>query len=1013
MAKPYTELNPDLPGGENTQNTLRSSEGYQADTSTAVALKGGADVLEMGIKTADQAIKLDIKDRAYKQIDAVRDEFGVGPAATIQGVIPTKEVPEDLQRSMEGLRDVKRGYQQGIIGESTYWARMESISRQLRSRYAGHRAYIDDTISGITGGTPANKLVAALRQEAAKGSENSEERRRYEYIKQNERFLPEGYHTGKADKIYYDDYNVLRDFVAKQKRLALLREERDANIKSGALTREEADKVLARSAKIEVNSAVSLQLDPQLRRVDELVKKAQDEEKSGIVSPTTSQELTRAVNEAEKNLNLLATSILKQPIYLNLPDAAKKSVMEEVNSVLSIYKNASISKDWGSLNAAARSLKLMQEGTDTVVLSSDFNKVLASAQRNFGPQVAAIIFGQERGAVVGPKAIEDTLKRMQAMKVAIGSTTPERSVEDLTKGGINGAGVIESLKYPLEALKDPKATPAFKNATINNYFKNADSADRLLRAGPDGKKYTPETRRELFKTLVNPDVTKVVQELNDPIVQRRYGEWASRAFAVTYSSDISDLGDRGYPKDSIKITFNPTTLKFAAEHIPVGPGVSPAANMPRKAAANSLNGVTLRELNGMIETLAPVWKASGLDPIEQVRQLHMSIPKSTTIEGFVSTRDIIDDAINRASESIQGTQGKTKAPGGSGNDLIQSFINSKGEEVPLTRDNVAEFIAQWSTEVRPSLSANMELEGARVSTNIEDVTGDQKGVGRFAAPELSDQPTNFRNPTIINDPNRIDGGEGVDQLGGSEGEDTIGVMQRISNFFGLNKPKTSQVDVPARTDYPGEEDVALNKENDTTYGSVAAGFTEAGRAKIRQIRLMDELYSAFNSNKKSALEPELVDKTVAKTISKAWTAVQRNPVAMLGFDPRVMSIGVDMPKMTSDGMYSPSRDEIVAIGAWSESAIVHESIHRGIERLKSTYSIEVPGLINEYATRYLMNKYYGDVEVTPVSKGQKGVGNSQIEYAKWLYKNSTSFKNLIKELESKAIEMQGKTKGPR
>src|SRR5690606_2747453 len=57
-----------------------------------------------------------------------------------------------------------KGPQSGV-SESHYWARMNNMVRQLRSKYPGYRAEIDEMVGSVTGSKPANALRSALFNE--------------------------------------------------------------------------------------------------------------------------------------------------------------------------------------------------------------------------------------------------------------------------------------------------------------------------------------------------------------------------------------------------------------------------------------------------------------------------------------------------------------------------------------------------------------------------------------------------------------------------------------------------------------------------------------------------------------------------------------------------------------------------------------------------------------------------------------------------------------------------------
>lgn len=153
-----------------------------ADTSLEALFKGVGQMLTNVTTAADTIIKGDIKDNLYKDLDAERGKFtselsqyskdigGIGQPGTAKsnpdqnngGEDGDEEVPEEITSLPDQVSNLAAARQGGKISPTQYWLAIDNIAKDYRSRYAGHRDYIDQTISSITGHNPANAYMSSI-----------------------------------------------------------------------------------------------------------------------------------------------------------------------------------------------------------------------------------------------------------------------------------------------------------------------------------------------------------------------------------------------------------------------------------------------------------------------------------------------------------------------------------------------------------------------------------------------------------------------------------------------------------------------------------------------------------------------------------------------------------------------------------------------------------------------------------------------------------------------------------
>ncbi len=206
-----------------------------------------------------------------------------------------------------------------------------------------------------------------------------------------------------------------------------------------------------------------------------------------------------------------------------------------------------------------------------------------------------------------------------------------------------------------------------------------------------------------------------------------------------------------------------------------------------------------------------------------------------------------------------------------------------------------------------------------------------------------------------------------------------------------NPSAGSSTNYPASqpTQYPTSDDVAFARVNDYSYGQPWAPEFEGKSARLlsgspNQVPMQTALLGA--DKPVDSLAPQAAP--LKDLYAKAALASEGSALAKLGFDPNKMAVDVghDPRQMNIEGMYNPKSDQIYA-NAQLPDVMVHESIHRGIEKLKNSpfWQKEFDPIVdnslkNEMIVRHLMATKMGDPEAAndswaPVSKDQRNDAN--------------------------------------
>lgn len=166
-----------------------------------------------------------------------------------------------------------------------------------------------------------------------------------------------------------------------------------------------------------------------------------------------------------------------------------------------------------------------------------------------------------------------------------------------------------------------------------------------------------------------------------------------------------------------------------------------------------------------------------------------------------------------------------------------------------------------------------------------------------------------------------------------------------------------------------------------------------------------------------------VRRELGPVFAQAALAANRNPIAALGFDPNRTVMDIMLKKGTLGGAYLPSGDAIYAnVSDTDPSSVVHESMHRGIKRLKE-YSPRAKELIEkelpdeESVVRWMMYSTMGDPE-----KDLGSISDKQRKGAIWWFDPAQAGNNFgakrlkaLAELMEIAVNMRKEQRpgGPR
>lgn len=266
------------------------------------------------------------------------------------------------------------------------------------------------------------------------------------------------------------------------------------------------------------------------------------------------------------------------------------------------------------------------------------------------------------------------------------------------------------------------------------------------------------------------------------------------------------------------------------------------------------------------------------------------------------------------------------------------------------------------------------------------------------------------------DHNPFIGNEGVAQPIREAAPQAVGGPSDQGFWSGMLGKTPDVIHVPPNTSYPDALDAHYAKQFDQVYGDEVDKYLQPG-SKTKKMDA-EEVMRAFGDISGRAYGKATATATTPEerdTIIKNWMAAQKSPVAALGFDPgaTVFTPKVEKADLNLAGFYNPRADTMWYNASDGEDVVVHESMHRGIEKLRQ--ADQLPKSFDpeqeEMYVRALKQRYFGMIE-----RGHGGAGDKQVDDAAWLANTDAShFNENLDDIESAATKLikQKKPGGPR
>lgn len=656
-----------IPQSQPPASYVGMSQGIRSDrdTSLATLFEGLADGLQMGVQTADQAVKDRIEDDIFESVEAIQDEFGVGSAtefeADAEGPQP---VPHELANAHKHLQGLQTAHQRGVLKESHYWARLNSMVRQLRSRYPGYRSEIDQMVQGITGSRPANALRAALFREWGAAAEEDPLVKLEDWASK-QGHLPTDYHERAMAGNPYS-MTELQAYVARRTRAAADSAARRADMAEaeaqGSLTENQA----LRNFRVETNQAMQTLLEDMSQtvgtnyaEVQSRIREAQRMAAAGTpMDATELQQLSAMMGELRQEARMALHALAMEqhddnPMHrygAYLDESQIEATINQALTPITLMEEAlSSDNPWGVLGSVqawvdaqkTQAGRELLEGVPVMARLQALHDMVGAdvtwLYLDTAPQVlsslsASLLAYHQAGFATGESTASDAIVQAQE-KFGEDSREAREIVKGMMEGWRNTL-----VKFESGELSDPDM---LTNVVRSLFGSDAREVFASIHA---------DDQVEYFKRMASPENTKRMKKLRDAGHEdawEMYERWMASAFVATVRQDVQNLQRAAtHPRDIVEVRWDPQRLRFDMKWNHAYEDYLGQAEIARETATQKYVG----HINTSLSIMKDIIRERGGDPAAELYLLMQQLgydPTAPREEAFN-----LDDFVGQMFQSL-------------------------------------------------------------------------------------------------------------------------------------------------------------------------------------------------------------------------------------------------------------------------------------------------------------------------------------------------------------------------
>lgn len=669
------------------------SRGAETSKATTTLFSGLSDTIKMGVEAVDSAFKSAIRTEATASIDLERDKL-INARLPDAPTPSSTDVPPEVKKQLERLAQAKEAARAGLMNDSYRDILYDSVSRDLRYKYAGYRDYIDDTISKLTGFNPANRLLDDLRAEAAKGA-TSEEKAYDAYVKQAISHgidIPNLVRQNNGRPLPLDH---IQSLVANNISAKASREQAQAELTYRKGSREETVQIGIVQAKEMLDQNDSRSRSTALKGLGMtpafLQQLALDYQANpSLLTPEAESKLRNAVG------SYLQAAEVEDRKFLSTPTQSGKSLQtsygfdnQHIESLVTQKKaereaffKPLLDKEFGVFQSQLRTLEASKLSLDAKLLSEDNTAVFASVRRQLGDTVANTVLAQDTTSLSGVmKDIDKTVAQTSAAKILTQQARSLAQVDaqnrqnlSVGKASVSQGAVTEWTANKLvEVAVNPKLDVLSRNNAIEGLFHRDNIGFIANVAVKDAKGNVDATassakRIELYSKLTTAEVREAVKVISqsNPQVLESYQNFAINTGITLGKQTLDDIKVNISGRDAFaQINFNEKTLTFSASPRELTPEGQKKLELVSPSGPGQMRDIDLarasrlaNDMNTIVRQIKPALELAGSkDPANELRMRFNQFGVNIDTLRYSSNKDKFQGRLNVGinDPEIQGT----------------------------------------------------------------------------------------------------------------------------------------------------------------------------------------------------------------------------------------------------------------------------------------------------------------------------------------------------------------------
>jgi len=659
----------------------------EGDKSAGVAISETGNLLDQGLKTADFFTKSTIQDQIIAGVDKERNAYTSTLAATndavhsgtqtaqaagttttdagplnILSISGDKPLPAQLGNLSSTLSTLDGAKANGKLSETAYYGRLDSLAKDLRSRYPGYRDYIDNEFKNVSGVDAANKYLGGMISDINSFSTftQSQMNKDLDFLKHNVELIggdfPAIYAARQAGRIDSNEMNMLvipkLAAMGQYKMNEAQLKDLEGNRKLQTMKAEDAVSTYGSQAAASSLQKLTFATSEGQKNIADLILQhetgkivldAQGNPISDVQWTQMGQAVIAERNAFVQNLRTLYNQPGKdggRSVAAMLGPEKLETALKEASAGHDLFASAITNKETGTAFGTARLLEAQAKG----------NLAALYKEKGIGPLLVALKSLNDAG---GPQAVNSSLGKVLTtsgftpadvdrvmatipkllgqpdMRIAPTPTNPDagkpytagQAIEDnKANGGISNAANKYIADLPSKTLADPKMGNEAKINTIKAYM-SPSNAGYISKFALDGK--APGKFSIFSDMLSNTSVSKIWElsgKAANSDLWKGTKQWATSTFgSELFPNEIRSLNEfKDIP--GVQLVWNNgskggnlgwTAVIPKTQEMNVMERGGPKYPTPDQARYVQ---ASINRLNTGINAMANVYKQEGSDP---------------------------------------------------------------------------------------------------------------------------------------------------------------------------------------------------------------------------------------------------------------------------------------------------------------------------------------------------------------------------------------------------------------